>query len=173
MPISRPLLIALVAAVLGLVGFYVTQGSGDSDGAAPAVVAPPPVAQEEQARTTADNAAKPGRAARRRARAKQAGVPPSVARALDSHKTVVLFFRGSGSADDRASARAVGALRGQRGVVVFADRIGRLGRYRAVVGELGISQAPAIVVVDRTRSARVIQGYVDPTTLAQDVADAR
>jgi len=112
-------------------------------------------------------------AARRRARAERLGMPPAVARALDARKTVVIFFRGSGSADDRATARAVAGVRGDRGVVVFSDRIGRLGRYRAVVGDLGISQAPAVVIVDRSRSARVVQGYVDPATLAQDVADSR
>jgi hypothetical protein len=112
-------------------------------------------------------------AARRREAAERRGMPLSVARALRDRKVVVLFFSGTSSIDDRATGRAVAALRGQRGVAVFADRIGRLGRYRAVVGDLGISQAPAVVIVDRTRSARVVEGYVDPRTLAQDVADAR
>ena len=100
-------------------------------------------------------------------------MPLPVARALRARRTVLLYFRGSPSADDRATARAVAGLRRQHGVAVFADRIGRLGRYRAVVGELGIAQAPAVVIVGRGRSARVVEGYVDPTTLAQDVADAR
>src|SRR6202008_2118379 len=42
MPISRPLLIVLVAAVLALVGFYATQGSRDSVDNAPVVATPPP-----------------------------------------------------------------------------------------------------------------------------------
>jgi hypothetical protein len=192
MPISRPLLIALVAAVLAVVAFYATQGSRDSTGGAPGAVAPPPTAATDAATARPGDGASPGSqakhgaagvaarkadaaqaAVRRRARAERRGMPPTVARALDARKTVVLFFRGSGSADDHATARAVDGLRGQRGVVVLADRIGRLGRYRAVVGELGISQAPAVVIVDRTRAARVVEGYVDPATLAQDVADAR
>jgi len=220
MPISRPLLIVLAAAVLALVGFYATQGGRQSTGDEAAEVAPPPLPTSEDGPTSvavkpdgpaaAEPKAKTGRsagadrtdgakagadridgtkagraesaaareaaaaksAARRRARAERIGMPLSVSKALEARKTVVLFFRGSPSADDHATARAVAGLRG-RGVAVFSDRIGKLGRYRAVVGDLGISQAPAVVIVDRKRSARVVQGYVDPTTLAQDVADSR
>jgi hypothetical protein len=206
MPISRPLLIVLVAAVVALVGFYATQGAregADSAGTdapiapvVPAEPADPPAAADQSRpdgsasagreaneakaetkrqatdRSTADTAARK-RDARRRAREQQIGMPLPFARALRGPDTVVLFLRGSGSADERATARAVAGLRGRRGVTVFTDRIGRLGRYRAVVGELGISQAPAVVIVGRGREARVVEGYVDPTTLAQDVADAR
>jgi hypothetical protein len=197
MPISRPMLIALVAAVLALVGFYATQGmrasSGGSDSAAE--VAPPPTPPSEPvSRADASSAPEPKakraeapqtakarqdraearRAAeQRREQAKRRGMPLGMARALEDRRIVVLLFRGSDSADDRAAGRAVAALRGQRGLAVFSDRIGHLGRYRAVVGDLGISQAPAVVIVDRGSRARVVQGYVDPATLAQDVADAR
>jgi hypothetical protein len=192
MATSRPLLIALVAAVVGLAAFYATQGSRDAaETAAP--VAPVVPAETAQRSETANNSRKtdsrktdsvaPAReratdrrespVARRRARAERIGMPLPVARALRAGRTVVLYFRGSPSADDRATARAVGGLRGQRGVTVVTDRIGRLGRYRAVVGDLGIAQAPAVVIVGRGRSARVVEGYIDPTTLAQDVADAR
>lgn len=199
MAVSRPILIVLVAAVLALVGFYATQGARDSsETVAPVVPAEPtPPAQKDAdgreavaaesdasaspvvkvkpkpSAATARNAAAAKSAARRLAREERIGMPLAVARALRNRETVVLYFRGSPSADDRAAARAVADLRGQRGVAVFADPIGRLGRYRAVVGELGIAQAPAVVIVGRGRSARVVEGYIDPTTLAQDVADAR
>ncbi len=183
--ISRPVLIALIAAVVALVGFYATQGARDSTDssevvapvvpAEPAPESSPAPDKAESAKTAraAREAAAVKVAARRRARAERLGMPLPVRRALDARKTVVIFFRGSASADDRATARAVAGVRAERGVVVFSDRIGRLGRYRAVVGDLGISQAPAVVIVDRARSARVVQGYVDPATLAQDVADSR
>jgi hypothetical protein len=201
MAISRPLQIVLAVAVLALVGFYATQGARQSTGdEAAEVVTPPPApdkasvgdsAKPEAAKPDAAKAesAKPEaadreaatearerrreRAERRREAAERRGMPRPVARALADRKIVVLFLRGAGSTDDRETGRAVAALRGQRGVAVFADRIGRLGRYRAVVGELGVSQAPAVVIVDRARSARVVEGYIDPATLAQDVADAR
>jgi hypothetical protein len=175
MAISRPLQIVLAVAVLALVGFYATQGARQSTGdEAAEIAAPPPASDEDSVGETAKpQAAESVRAERRREAAQRRGMPLSVARALADRKIVVLFFAGAGSTDDRETGRAVAALRGQRGVAVFEDRIGRLGRYRAVVGELGISQAPAVVIVDRARSARVVEGYVDPPTLAQDVADAR
>ena len=178
MAISRPLQIVLAFCVLALVGFYATQGARQSTGDEGAdVVTPPPIADNASTGGAGKpDAVKPDAAKaaeRRREAAERRGMPLPVARALADRKIVVLFFGGAGSTDDRETGRAVAALRGQRGVAVFADRIGRLGRYRAVVGELGISQAPAVVIVDRARSARVVEGYVDPATLAQDVADTR
>jgi len=200
MPISRPLLIALIAAVVAVFGFYATQSMRNStDAAAPVIsTAPsePPAdtadapaaskagASSKSSGTNKSSAARkssatsepPARktpAARKRPATRAAGVPAPVARALDARRRIVLFFYKPGSADDRATARAVADLRGQRGLAVFTDPIGRLARYRGVIGELGISQAPAVVIVGRDRTARVIEGYVDPATLAQDVTDAR
>lgn len=173
--ISRPLLIALAVAVVAVVGFYATQGARESsETVAPvAPVVPAETAPEPEDVAERGDAPEAPPAAGRRAREKRIGMPLPFARALRGRDTVVLFLRGSGSADERATARAVAGLRGQRGVTVFTDRIGKLGRYRAVVGELGITQAPTVVIVGRGRSARVVEGYIDPTTLAQDVADAR
>jgi hypothetical protein len=164
MPISRPLLIALVAAVVAVIGFYATQGGDEpTDSAAPvipAVPAPRPV-EDDKAVDAPRKASRP------------VGVPRAVQRAIRADRRVVLFFYKPGSADDRATARGVAALRGDRGVAVFTDPISRLARYRGLIGDLGISQAPAVVIVGRDREARVIEGYVDPASLAQDVADTR
>jgi hypothetical protein len=202
MPISRPLLIALIASVVAVFGFYATQSMRNStDAAAPVIATAPseapdaagpseapgkspagPSKSEATGKSSAasktsatgkSSAARKPPAARKRARTRIAGVPAPVARALDARKRIVLFFYKPGSADDRATARAVADLRGQRGLAVFTDPIGRLARYRGVIGELGISQAPAVVIVGKDRTARVIEGYVDPATLAQDVTDAR
>lgn len=189
MPISRPLLIVLIVAVVGAVGFYATQGSRDASTAPSEVVAPTPPAAEKPSppAQTAQrtDSGKAGRAAKAKAApkadaaargARQAkasvGIPVRVERALDARKQVVLFFYKPGSADDRATARAVAAVRGPK-VAVFTDPIGRLASYRKLIGQLGISQAPAVVIVAKDRTARVVEGYIDPATLAQDVADAR
>lgn len=177
--ISRPILIALVGAVVALVAFYATRGAQDStEAAAPP---PPPAATSPTADRApeADDAsakragAEPRKAGKRRKGRARRGVPPALVRALDARKVVVLFLYARHAADDRATARAVAALRGKPGVAVFSDPIGRLARYRKVIGTLGIGQAPAIVIVGANGAARVIEGYVDPATLAQDVADAR
>jgi hypothetical protein len=181
MPISRPLLIALVAAVVAAVGFYATQGSRDAaEEPAPVASTPAPPAEpatpaepKAEKRSRTEVASVTERAQRSRARREAAaGVPRQVQRALDARKLVVLFFYKPGSADDRATARGVAALR-SRDVAVFTDPVGRLSKYRKLIGQLGISQAPAVVIVRKDRTARVVQGYVDPATLAQDVADAR
>jgi hypothetical protein len=168
MPISRPMLIVLVAAVVALVGFYATQGARQSSDDVSA-----PVAQAPEVAATPPAAKAPAKPKAERKRAGTAGVPIAVERALDARKRVVLFFYKPGSADDRATGQAVDGLRGTRGLAVFTDPIGRLAKYRGLIGELGIAQAPAVVIVGKDRSARVIQGYVDPATLAQDVADTR
>ena len=86
---------------------------------------------------------------------------------------MVLFFRQANSADDAAWPSAVSAQSGRKGVSVFTDNIARLARYRAAVGQLGISQAPAVVIVGRNGKARIVEGFVDEGTLTQQVVDAK
>ena len=104
---------------------------------------------------------------------KVTGVPAPVARALAKKHVVVLFFRQAGSADDRAVASAVNAQKGRKGVSVFSDSIARLARYRAAVGQLGISQAPTVVIVGGNGQAQLVEGFVDEGTLTQRVVDAK
>jgi chemotaxis protein histidine kinase CheA len=194
MPISRPLLIVLIAAIVGLGAFYATQGSRQAaDAPAPATPEPAadPAPKPQSDASKPVDAAKPARAdkakadaaqqplqvakAERKSARKAAAVsgPAAVRRAVGGDKTVVLYFYGPESADDSATGRAVAGLSGMREVAVFKVPIRRLNAYRDLVGQLGIAQAPAVVIVGRGRSARVIEGYVDPPTLRQDVADAR
>ena len=190
MAISRPILIALIAALLALAAFYATSGARQSSEApsAPASAAPersasptksaPPArakAREPGSRRGGDGSAKPPRspAKRRPAVAVPTGMPAGVRRALAGKRTVVLFFFQRGSADDAATARAVASLRGRRGAQVFSAPISRLADYQAVIGGLGVTQAPSVVIVGRDRAARLIEGFVDAETLAQQVADAR
>lgn len=215
MPISRPLLIVLVAAVLALVGFYATQGSRDSVDSAPVTVSPPPdagapagkadeppaVAKVDKSEAQAQEPAKPSKSESKageqqsakpdpkpdaepkakakatkakadKAAARPVSGPVAVRRAIDRKQRVVLFFGTPRGADDRATAAAVTAQR-SRGVVVVLEPLENLVKYRELIGGLGISQAPAVVVVGKNGAARLVEGYVDPATLAQEVADAR
>jgi hypothetical protein len=107
-----------------------------------------------------------------------AGLPRGVARALNAHKVVVLFFYDPAASDDQATKAAVRAARSAanpaaaRAVAVFQDVVARISDYRRVVGTLGISQSPAMVVVDRSRKAELLQGYLDSGTIRQTVRDA-
>lgn len=225
MAVSRPLILALIAAVLCAMTFYAATGAqrttgvssaaGQSATEAPAPAAEPPAAEPPAAeppapqrpeaparqrdRSAAGDRARSDRGEldrsegrrsernraeapqRRETRAKPAplpaelrveGLPRPVARALAQRRTIVLFFRQGGS-DDALTADAVDGVRGLRGVSVFAAPIQRLGRYSAVIGGLGLAQAPAVAVVGRERQARVVEGFVDPGTLRQLVLDVR
>jgi hypothetical protein len=97
-----------------------------------------------------------------------------VARALNSNKVVVLFFYEPAASDDQATRAAVRAVRSAGGgVALFQDTVSRISDYRRLVGALGISQSPAMVVIDRNRKAQLFQGYLDSGSIRQTVRDAR
>jgi hypothetical protein len=96
-----------------------------------------------------------------------------VARAIGNHRVVVLAFFQKRGADDSATRSAVADVKRRHLASVFTDNIDHIGRYGPVVGALGIHQAPAIVIVDSHRRARLVEGFVDPESLAQEVSDAR
>ena len=179
MAVSRPVLLALVGAVLVAALFLATMGGrARTDDSVP----PPAATSENGPKTSGPAATAKGRApaaatatkaGEKRKAAAAAGVPAAVLRALARKRTVVLFFRQRGSADDDATARAVAPLRGRLGLAVFSASISRLADYRAITDQAGVSQAPAAVVVGRSGRARLIEGFVDRDSLAQEVADAR
>ena len=200
--LPRPVLLALAGLVLVLGAFMATRGSaGGEDASEPAAqpaTAPkaPPLkarpnrsgARRSSARAAAAKAdsappvkPRPNQTvATAQAAPPGAGKPPSrlprrVERALSSGHVTVLFFAQRGPADDSATADAVRSLKRRVGgsVAVFTDRIGRLARYREIVAGLGVSRAPSIVIVDRRRQGKLLEGYVDAETLLQQVEDVR
>lgn len=180
MPLSRPVMLALIGAILALATLFATQAArnqaADPEPAANAEAPKPAKPAAKPAKPAAQPQPKPAKpAASRPARAAAApdGLPAPVARAVRAGDVTVLFFRQAGGVDDAATARAVAAQRGRKGVAVFSANIKHLNRYRAVVAGLGLSQAPAVVILGKGRTARVVEGFIDPQTLAQEVADAR
>ena len=179
MAVSRPVLLALVGAVLVAALFLATIGGRartDDSVQPPAATAekgPTAAGPAATAKGRAPAATPATKAGEKRKVAAPAGVPAAVLRALARKRTVVLFFHQRGSADDDATARAVASLRARRGLAVFSAPISRLADYRAITDQAGVSQAPAVVVVGRSGRARLIEGFVDRDSLAQEVADAR
>lgn len=171
---SRPFVLALLGALLAAATLVSMRSAGEQAKADPADSAPvvrAPAPKAGAAKTTPSNAAPP----RTPAKAKPAadpGIPPKVKRALDAKRTVVLFFRQRG-ADDTATASAVASLRGMKRVSVFSDDISKLARYRRVIADLGVTQAPSVVIVDKDRTATLFEGFVDAGTLKQRARDAR
>lgn len=183
MALSRPLLLALLGAALCGALFFATMGarqSSDDSGPAVKPAANQPPAPAKAKKRSAQGAAAGARAAQAKATepkpdakaAPSVGVPARVTRALARKHTVVLFFYQRGSADDDATAKAVDSLRKGKRVDVFSAPISRLADFRGVTGDAGVSQAPAVVILHADR-ARLIEGFVDRATLAQELADAR
>jgi hypothetical protein len=99
--------------------------------------------------------------------------PQRAARAVKAGKKVVILFHNPDGLDDRAMRGVVRELDARTRAVVLSDHVDAVDRYGKMVEDLGVSQTPAVVLIDRTGKARLIEGYVDTHTLAQAVADAR
>jgi hypothetical protein len=186
MPVSRPLLVALVASLLAAGAFFATSGARNGEEPAPLPAKPAPskasaagpASAPAKAKKSAATAAKPTAAKAKPAAAKakpapSKGVPADVARAVAAKRTVVILFHQPGSADGDATAGAVAALPEGKSLAVFRAPISRLEDYSAVVEGAGVSQAPAVVILGRGGKARLVEGFVDPETLKQEVADSR
>jgi hypothetical protein len=99
--------------------------------------------------------------------------PRKVAAAVRKHQKVVILFQNPRGLDDRATSRSIRDLRGQTKARVFTDDIRSVDRYGPILEDVGVNQAPSIVIIDRRGNARLIEGYIDSRALAQEVADAR
>jgi hypothetical protein len=99
--------------------------------------------------------------------------PAAVKKAIAADHVVVLAFFQKRGADDRATRVAVKDVKRRHLARVYMDIIDHVGRYGTVVGSLGIHQAPAVVIIDAKHKARLVEGYVDAESLAQEVSDAR
>jgi hypothetical protein len=95
-------------------------------------------------------------------------------RAVADHKKVVILFQNPRALDDRAVADSVRSLdRRTKNVVVLSDDLRNVDHYGKLLENLGVTQAPAIVVIGRSGKAQLVEGYVDAPSLVQVVADAR
>jgi hypothetical protein len=193
MAVSRPVLLALLGAVLLAATFMATRNTATDDAGtnvtAPAKPAKTDAAANKPSTTKSQPDEKPARdkaPARERERAEKAparkpalprtgsanGVPLAVSEALADREVVVLLFSQRG-ADDAATRAAVRSLRGEKGVAVFTEDLKHLASYRRIVEGLGVSQAPSVVIVGHDLRARLVEGFVDEGSLRQHVRDVR
>jgi hypothetical protein len=99
--------------------------------------------------------------------------PRRAARAVKAGKKVVIFFRNPSGLDDRAVAGSVRAVERSSNAVVLTDHVDAVERYGKLIEDLGVSQTPSVVLIDRAGDARLIEGFIDAQSLTQAVADAR
>jgi hypothetical protein len=99
--------------------------------------------------------------------------PRKAARAVRSGRRVVILFRNPRGLDDQAVARSLRAVERDSNAVVLTDHVDAVERYGKLVEDLGVSQTPSVVLIDRTGEARLIEGFIDTSSLTQAVADTR
>ncbi len=58
-------------------------------------------------------------------------------------------------------------------MVVKRVALDKLSTYGSLVNDLGVSQSPSVVVIDRDLKGTVLTGYVDTVAINQVIADAR
>ena len=106
------------------------------------------------------------------------GLPAPVIDAWKSGKAVVLLVVRNHGIDDRLVTRSVRGLSSDPGVAVFVVRADKVARYSRITQGVGVSQAPALVVIRPKRvsgsvpEAQVTYGFRDAQTVVQYVHDA-
>ncbi len=101
-------------------------------------------------------------------------LPPSVASAMLKGKVVVVLFWSPKGPVDRRAKKSVDRLRKSQPkskVAVFYASPDEIADYSFIAGDL--SQTPAIVVVDRAYKTKVVEGFIDYTSILQMVREAR
>jgi hypothetical protein len=99
--------------------------------------------------------------------------PGRTARAVRHHQKVVILFRNKRGLDDRQMVAVMNQVDRRTKALVLVDPVDAVDRYGKLVQDLGVSESPSVVIIDRRGKARLIEGYVDSSTLTQAVADAR
>jgi len=110
-----------------------------------------------------------------------AKLPKTVADALKDRKVLVLGVLSQASKpwrpqadDDRYVHKALKHTNRYGGdVVVKTVGLDQLSTYGPLVNDLGLSESPSIVVIDRDLKGTVLAGYVDRVAINQAIADAR
>jgi len=169
MALPRPTLLAIAGALLSLLSFTAMRTIGaQSAGDLPV----PDISAQSAVGGSDSTPAKDGEPTPPPA-PRVEDVPPATSDALADGKVVVLLFAEKGSADDDATARHFSVL-SQLGndVATFRAGLDDVGRYAGIVAELGVSQAPSVVIVrPDLRAVPPIEGYVESQYLLQRVRD--
>jgi hypothetical protein len=106
------------------------------------------------------------------------GLPKPVIAAWKRGETVVLLIVRQGGIDDRLVRSSVRLLSSESGTAVFVTRANDVARYSRITQGVGVSQAPALVVVRPKRitgptpEAQVDYGFRDAQGVVQAVHDA-
>ncbi|HTT95021.1 MAG TPA: hypothetical protein VMF55_10125 [Solirubrobacterales bacterium] len=158
--------IALIA-VLVLVGGYLllsSMGGGSSEAATES-------AEVESAEPAAATSAVAAPVDKR--------LPHAVEAAYDRGETIALLIYRRGGIDDQAVGAASAVIQTMPGVAFFDAPTGKIARYSAITGPVGVNRAPALIVVRARKKgdlepapATVTYGFQGPEEVRQAVIDA-
>ena len=106
-------------------------------------------------------------------------LPKKVDRAYCDGETIALLVYRPGGIDDRKVAEASSVLTAMSGVAYFPVPVDEVARYSAITGPLGLSSAPALIVVQPRHlnnggpaPATVDYGFQSKQDIKQAVIDA-
>jgi hypothetical protein len=161
--------IALVAVLVIVVGFffYKSFAGGSESSASTESSATVSEGSTPTAATSASSAPSGGK------------LPKAVESAYESGDTVVLLVHHEGGIDDRKVKEAAGVLEGMAGVAYFPVSVDKIAEYAPITGPLGVSSAPALIVVRRRglnaggdAQATVTYGFQTASDIRQAVVEA-
>jgi hypothetical protein len=176
--VPRPVLLALVGAVLMGGLFIFTRGGAEST---PSVPAPSKTSQPSSPQADTPQAPAQQNAPQRngaapspdKGEAGSRGLPTRVAKALDAKKTVVVLFWTKGGIEDRSVKSSVDRLPRRGGkTAVFTDKVANLSDYTRITAAASVNRTPALVIVNPKGQAEVLNGYYDFQTIRQFVRNA-
>ena len=174
--ISRPVLIALIGAIL-VGGFLLfKQSTGEQVAIAPPAPATPAVtastsktgATSVTSKTTAERRADARKKLEDKAAAE--GMPVGVYKAKRDGKEVIIFFWEPNGEDDRAVDAAVKEVKGSRkNLVVFRDTVSNKSQYDGIAQAAAATQTPSVIILYGDKGT-LVQGYVDSATLNEKIS---
>jgi hypothetical protein len=106
------------------------------------------------------------------------GLPEEVVDAWKGGDAIALLIVRGGGIDDRLVRGSVESLNGDPGVAVFVARAEHVARYSRITQGVGVSQAPALVIVRPRKEsgsvpqAQVSYGFRNSDSVVQAVHDA-
>lgn len=141
--------------------------SGSTDSAASGTPTAPPATGSPSTGSVSASALVPG-----------PGLPAPVVKAWKHGDAVVLLVVRQGGIDDRLVRNSARSLSADSGVSLFVTKANQVARYSRITQGVGVSQAPALVVVRPKRvsgavpEAQVFYGFRDSQGVVQAVHDA-
>ena len=93
--------------------------------------------------------------------------------ALIAHQVVAVLFYNPAASDDQAVDHELAAVPTHGGQVVkLAVPLSELTSFAVITQQIPVVTAPTLVLVDSSRQATTITGFVDPLEISQRVDDA-